>query len=78
MNLESNYNDTSAKIITYIIRYICDHRYYVDKYSPTSYFEVNKYVEIPVYVKDFQKRNGEIAYSICDQKKFASSRGELF
>ena len=71
-------NNTSAEILTYTIRDICDRRYYVDEYSPSSYFEVNKYVEIPVYVKVFQKRNGEIAYSFCVQQKLASSRGEHF
>lgn len=71
-------NNTSAEIVTYTIRDICDRRYYVDEYSPSSYFEVNKYVEIPVYVKVFQKRNGEIAYSFCVQQKLAPSRGEHF
>lgn len=31
----------------------------------SAYFEVNKIVEIPVYVKVYQKRNDEIAYSFC-------------
>ena len=51
--------------------HICDRRYYVDEYSPASYFDLNKYVEIPVYVKVFQKRNGDLAYSFCVQQKLA-------
>lgn len=31
-----------------------------------------------LYVKVFQKRNGEIAYSFCVQQKLAPSRGEHF
>ena len=65
-------NNTSAEIVTYTIRDICDRRYYVDEYSPSSYFEGKKYVDIPVYVKSFQKRNGEIAYSFCVQQKLAN------
>lgn len=46
-------NNTSAEIVTYTIRDICDRRYYVDEYSPSSYFEVNKYVEIHPLCKSF-------------------------
>ena len=42
---------------------------YVDEYSPSSYFEVNKYVENSVYVKVFQKRNSELIISAASSKK---------
>ena len=71
-------NNSTAEIVTYTIRDICDRRYYVDEYSPASYYDLNKYVEIPVYVKVFQKRNGDLAYSFCVQQKLAPSRGEHF
>lgn len=71
-------NNSSAEIVTYTIRDICDRRYYVDEYSPVSYHEVNSYIEIPVYVKVFQKRNGDISYSFCVQQKLTPSRGEHF
>ena len=71
-------NNSTPEIVTYTIRDICDRRYYVDEYSPVSYYDLNKYVEIPVYVKVFQKRNGELAYSFCVQQKLAPSRGEHF
>ena len=37
-----------------------------------GYLDFNKYVEIPVYVKVFQKRNGDLAYSFCVQQKLAN------
>jgi hypothetical protein len=46
-------NNTSADIVTYTIRDICDLRYYVDEYSPSSYFEGKIYVEIHPLCKSF-------------------------
>ena len=71
-------DNSTAEIVTYTIQDNAGHRYYVDEYSPVSYHEVNSYIEIPVYVKVFQKRNGDISYSFCVQQKLTPSRGEHF
>jgi hypothetical protein len=71
-------NDSTAEIVTYTIQDNTGRRYYVDEYSPEEYFDLNEYAEIPVYVKTFKKRTGDIGYSFCVQQEFASIRGERF
>lgn len=71
-------NNSTAEIVTYTIQDNTGRRYYVDEYSPDEYFDLNEYAEVPVYVKTFKKRTGDIGYSFCVQQEFASTRGERF
>ena len=71
-------NNTTAEIVTYTILDTSGRRYYVDEYSPEKYFELSEYAEVPVYVKTFKKRTGDIGYSFCVQTPNGLSRGEHF
>ena len=69
---------SSTEVVTYIIQDNAGRRYYVDEYSPQKYLERGEEVEIPVYVKAFKKRNGEISYSFNVQQQQINSRGVRF
>lgn len=70
--------NTTAEIVTYTIQDANGRRYYVDEYSPDEYYELSEYAEIPVYVKTFKKRTGDIGYSFCVQTQGGPTRGEHF
>ena len=70
--------NTTAEIVTYTIQDTNGRRYYVDEYSPEEYYELSEYAEVPVYVKTFKKRTGDIGYSFCVQTPNGPSRGEHF
>ena len=66
----------TAEIVTYTVRDVNGRNYYVDEYDPEVYNELGSIVEIPVYVKTFKKRNGEVGYSFSvQQQQGSSSRG---
>ena len=69
---------TSTEVVTYEIQDKSGRRYYVDEYSPQNYLERGENVEIPVYVKAFKKRNGEIGYAFNVQQQQINSRGIRF
>ena len=69
---------TSTEVVTYVIQDNAGRRYYVDEYSPQNYLERGENVEIPVYVKAFKKRNGEIGYAFNVQQQQINSRGVRF
>lgn len=72
-------NDSTAEIVTYTVEDTASHKYYVDEYAPTEYHDVGSFVSLPVYVKTYRKRNGDIGYSFCLQQQHAIlSRGERF
>ncbi|MBQ7487741.1 MAG: hypothetical protein IJT77_09650, partial [Clostridia bacterium] len=55
--------------------------YYVDDYSPETYYEVGQSVQIPVYVKAYKKKSGDASYTLNILKPFRASslgRGEEF
>lgn len=70
--------NSTAEIVTYTIQDANGRRYYVDEYSPEEYYELSEYAEIPVYVKTFKKRTGDIGYSFCVQTQGGPTRGEHF
>ena len=69
---------TSTEVVTYEIQDKTGRRYFVDEYSPQNYLERGENVEIPVYVKAFKKRNGEIGYAFNVQQQKINSRGIRF
>lgn len=71
-------NNSTAEIVTYTIQDNNGRRYYVDEYAPEEYYEISEYAEVPVYVKTFKKRTGDIGYSFCVQTPNGPSRGEHF
>lgn len=74
----STKNNSTAEIVTYTVQDTSSRRYYIDEYSPDEYYNLTEYVEVPVYVKTFKKRTGEIGYSFCVQTQDGLSRGEHF
>ena len=70
--------NSTAEIVTYTVQDDTGRRYYVDEYSPEEYYGLGEYVEVPVYIKTFKKRSGDIGYSFCVQTQDGPSRGEHF
>ena len=69
----------NTEIVTYTILDDQDHRFFVDDFSPVSYFEVSQSVTLPVYIKPYKKKNGEAAYTLCIQKNYHPiTKGEAF
>ena len=72
-------DNPTTEIVTYVITDDSDKRYYIDEYSPSNYHEIGDFIEIPVYVKPYRKRNGDLGYSLNVQKAYHyQSRGESF
>ena len=63
----------SVEVVTYTIATESTRRLYVEDYSPDSYFEIGENVELPVYVKPYQKKNGMLSYTFNIQKEYKSS-----
>ena len=69
----------NTEIVTYTILDDQDHRFFVDDFAPTSYFEVSQSVTLPVYIKPDKKKNGDAAYTLCIQKNYhPTTKGETF
>ena len=67
-----------TEVVTYVIFDNNDHRYYVEDFAPESYHDVGDSVTIPIYVKPYKKKNGDLSYTLCAQKNYHPSRGEAF
>lgn len=70
-------NNPSTEIVTYTIQDANNRKYYVDDYAPVGYHELDTSVSLPVYIKPYQRKNGEPSYTINVQK-LQPSRGEHF
>jgi hypothetical protein len=69
----------TTEIVTYVVTDDNEHRYYIDEYSPISYHEIGDFIETPVYIKPYRKRNGDLSYSISVQKEYQyQTKGESF
>lgn len=66
-----------TEIVTYILSDNEDRKYYVDDYAPSGYHDLGVYISVPVYVKPYAKKNKEISYNLCIQKK-TTLQGEHF
>ena len=66
-----------TEIVTYTLSDNENCKYYVDDYAPSEYHELGTTISVPVYVKPYTKRNKEISYNLCVQKK-ATLQGEHF
>ena len=71
-------NDERIEIVTYTVSDDCDKKYYVEDYAPSSYRDLGSQLLVPVYVKPYKKKTGELSYTICIKKNFDSGRGESF
>lgn len=50
-------DNPTTEIVTYTLRGSNDRKFYVDDYTPESYYDIGEQVCLPVYVKPYQKHN---------------------
>lgn len=70
-------NNPTTEIVTYTLSDDNDRKYFVDDYAPSEYHELGSFVSLPVYVKPYLKKNNDVSYNLCVQKR-SSGRGEHF
>ena len=72
-------DNPSTEIVTYTVQDDKSHQYYVDDYAPSDYHEIGEVVHLPVYIKPYKKKTGDLSYSLNIQKPFSpSTKGEAF
>ena len=75
-------DNPTHEVVTYLIKSVSGHSYYIDDFDPDSYYETDEYVEMPVYIKPYvNKKTGQLSYSMSVQKEKASTNrihGEVF
>jgi hypothetical protein len=67
-----------VEIVTYMISDDLDRHHYVEDFAPSDYYEIGECVAVSVYVKPYQKRNGNPSYTLCTQKEYHHTSGEAF
>ena len=68
-----------TEIVTYVITDDNDRNYYIDDFAPDHYYNINDFVEIPVYIKPYRKKTGDLSYSLSIQKPYKPKpKGESF
>lgn len=69
----------TTEVVTYQVIDDKERNYYVDDYSPSEYHECGTEVCLPVYVKPYKKKSGDVSYSLNVLKPFRpSSKGVVF
>lgn len=72
-------NNANTEVVTYTITDEHEHRYFVDDFAPSSYYDVSSPVTLSVYVKPYLKKNGGASYTLCVQKDYLPlTKGEAF
>ena len=72
-------DNPTTEIVTYVITDENERRYYLDDYAPESYHEIGDCIEVPVYIKPYRKKTGDLSYSISVQKAYQyQAKGESF
>ena len=71
------HNNPKTQIVTYTIQDGLNRKFYVDDYAPDGYHDIESYVCFPVYIKAYNRKNGEPSYTLNIQKS-DFGRGERF
>ncbi len=71
------HDNPTTEIVTYTIQDGYNRKFYVDDYAPDSYHDLNSSVCFPVYIKAYNRKNGEPSYTLNIQKMDVT-RGEHF
>ena len=71
------HNNPTTEIVTYTIQDGYNRKFYVDDYAPTCYHDLDSTICFPVYIKPYNRKNGEPSYTLNIQKT-DSTRGEHF
>lgn len=66
------------EIVTYEVADDDGHLYYVEAFDPEEYYDRAQYVQIPIYIKAYKKKNGDPAYTINVKGVVKSFHGESF
>lgn len=69
----------TTEIVTYLIQDGYGRKYYVDHFEPEGYFNIGESVCLPIYIKPYTRKTGELGYTIYIQKPSSQTvRGEHF
>ena len=71
------HDNPTTEIVTYTVQDGFNRKYYVDDYAPNSYHELQTTICFPVYIKAYNRKNGEPSYTLNIQKT-DMTRGEHF
>ncbi len=66
------------EVITYTVTDDAGISHYVDDFAPNEYYDKNSYAVIPVYVRPYHKKNGDLAYTLSVKKGRIITKGEEF
>ena len=70
-------DNPTTEIITYAVIGNRDSKYYIEAFSPDSYYDIGSEISVPIYVKPYKRKNGEPSYTLMIQQEYIS-RGEHF
>ena len=71
-------NNEQIEVVTYTLSDEGEKNYFVEDYAPSAYRDIGSQIVVPVYVKPYRKKSGDLSYTICIKKDFVSGRGEAF
>ena len=71
------HDNPTTEIVTYTVQDSYSRKFYVDDYAPVGYHDVGSDICLPVYIKAYNRRNGDPSYTLNVQKTDAV-RGEHF
>ncbi len=61
-------DNPTVEIVTYELKGYDNRSIYVDDFDPAEYYEVGSLVNLPVYVKTYQRKTGQVSYTLCVNK----------
>ena len=72
-------NDPKTEIVTYLVQDGFGRKYYIDHFEPDGYFDIGESICVPIYVKPYARKTGELGYTIYIQRPSSQTvRGEHF
>lgn len=71
------HDNPTTEIVTYTIQDGYNRKFYVDDYAPEGYHDIDSNVCVPIYIKAYNRKNGEPSYTLNIQKS-DTIRGEHF
>ncbi len=61
-------DNPTIEIVTYELNGSDNRSIYVDDFEPDEYYDVGSLVNLPVYVKPYQRKTGQLSYTLCVNK----------
>lgn len=69
---------SQTEVVTYTVTDNVNMRFFIDDFNPSEYHEIGEVVSLPVYVKPYKKKNGDLSYNLCIKKESRFVVGERF